>query len=155
VQALAGVLLPSATVFLLLLCNDKAVLGPWVNKTWLNVVGSIIVGILVVLSFILAITTMFPDVDVELLSIGLTIALVLGLAITGLMTMMNRQKNVANVEVDEPMDPETWRMSPLEVLPKPVWSTGKKIAMLTLRGYLVITVVVLVIKVVSLAMGNS
>ena len=27
VQALAGVLLPSATVFLLLLCNDKAVLG--------------------------------------------------------------------------------------------------------------------------------
>ena len=31
VQALAGVLLPSATVFLLLLCNDRAVLGPWVN----------------------------------------------------------------------------------------------------------------------------
>jgi len=29
VQTLAGVLLPSATVFLLLLCNDKAVLGPW------------------------------------------------------------------------------------------------------------------------------
>jgi Mn2+/Fe2+ NRAMP family transporter len=32
VQVLAGVLLPSATVFLLLLCNDKAVLGPWVNR---------------------------------------------------------------------------------------------------------------------------
>ena len=30
-QTLAGVLLPSATVFLLLLCNDRAVLGPWVN----------------------------------------------------------------------------------------------------------------------------
>ena len=28
VQALAGVLLPSATVFLLLLCNDREVLGP-------------------------------------------------------------------------------------------------------------------------------
>ncbi|WP_244629031.1 divalent metal cation transporter [Methylocella tundrae] len=28
VQTLAGVLLPSATVFLVLLCNDKAVLGP-------------------------------------------------------------------------------------------------------------------------------
>ncbi len=28
VQALAGVLLPSATVFLLMLCNDKQVLGP-------------------------------------------------------------------------------------------------------------------------------
>ena len=32
VQALAGVLLPSATVFLLLLCNDREVLGPWRNR---------------------------------------------------------------------------------------------------------------------------
>ncbi len=32
VQALAGVLLPSATVFLLLLCNDREVLGPWVER---------------------------------------------------------------------------------------------------------------------------
>jgi NRAMP (natural resistance-associated macrophage protein)-like metal ion transporter len=31
VQTLAGVLLPSATVFLLLLCNDRDVLAPWVN----------------------------------------------------------------------------------------------------------------------------
>jgi Mn2+/Fe2+ NRAMP family transporter len=38
VQALAGLLLPSATVFLLLLCNDRQVLGPWVNRPWLNVV---------------------------------------------------------------------------------------------------------------------
>jgi hypothetical protein len=30
------VLLPSATVFLLLLCNDKPVLGPWVNGRGLN-----------------------------------------------------------------------------------------------------------------------
>src|ERR1019366_7740354 len=36
VQTLAGVLLPSATVFLLLLCNDKAVLGPWANGKWVN-----------------------------------------------------------------------------------------------------------------------
>ena len=46
VQALAGVLLPSATVFLLLLCNDREVLGPWVNRPWLNVVASVIVGVL-------------------------------------------------------------------------------------------------------------
>ena len=46
VQALAGVLLPSATVFLLLLCNDKDVLGPWVNRPWLNVVAGVIVSIL-------------------------------------------------------------------------------------------------------------
>ena len=44
VQALAGVLLPSATVFLLLLCNDREVLGPWINPTWLNAVAAVIVG---------------------------------------------------------------------------------------------------------------
>ena len=32
VQALAGVLLPSDTVFLRLLCKDRAVLGPWVDR---------------------------------------------------------------------------------------------------------------------------
>src|SRR6202007_1252012 len=35
VQALAGILLPSASVFLLLLCNDREVLGPWMNPRWL------------------------------------------------------------------------------------------------------------------------
>ena len=46
VQALAGVLLPSASVFLLLLCNDPEVLGPWTNARWLNVVAGIIIGLL-------------------------------------------------------------------------------------------------------------
>jgi Mn2+/Fe2+ NRAMP family transporter len=36
VQTLAAVLLPSAPVFLLLLCNNKAVLGPWVNTRGIN-----------------------------------------------------------------------------------------------------------------------
>ena len=40
VQALAGVLLPSATVFLVLLCNDREVLGPWCNPGSLNVIAS-------------------------------------------------------------------------------------------------------------------
>src|ERR1700730_10568764 len=57
VQALAGILLPSATIFLILLCNDRAVLGPWVNKTWLNIVATLIVSVLLVLSMILVIST--------------------------------------------------------------------------------------------------
>ena len=44
VQALAGLLLPSAAVFLLLLCNDREVLGPWVNPKWLNFLASFIIG---------------------------------------------------------------------------------------------------------------
>src|ERR1700761_4176516 len=64
VQALAGLLLPSASVFLLLLCNDPQVLGPWINRAWLNWVAGLIVGTLLLLSGILMATTLFPKIDV-------------------------------------------------------------------------------------------
>ena len=59
VQALAGILLPSAAVFLLLLCNDREVLGPWMNPRWLNILASFIIGVLLVLSGTLVVTTLF------------------------------------------------------------------------------------------------
>ena len=59
VQALAGVLLPSALVFLLLLCNDRAVLGPRTNPRWLNVVTAAVVASLLVLSGLLVASTLF------------------------------------------------------------------------------------------------
>ena len=62
VQTLAGVLLPSASVFLLLLCNDKELLGPWANSFKLNVFTSLVVGVLVLLSLILTAAVLFPDI---------------------------------------------------------------------------------------------
>jgi Mn2+/Fe2+ NRAMP family transporter len=53
VRSLAGVLLPSATAFLWLLCNDMAVLGPWVNGRWLNLFTGAVIAVLVMLSIIL------------------------------------------------------------------------------------------------------
>ena len=75
VQALAGLLLPSASVFLLLLCNDPEVLGPWVNPKWLNGVAAVIVGILLVLSGTLMATTLFPNIDVTAVFMWLAVAL--------------------------------------------------------------------------------
>src|SRR5271167_1813946 len=63
VQALAGILLPSAAVFLLLLCNDREVLGPWMNPRWLNILASFIIGVLLVLSGTLVVTTLFSSLD--------------------------------------------------------------------------------------------
>jgi NRAMP (natural resistance-associated macrophage protein)-like metal ion transporter len=63
VQTLAGVLLPSATVFLLLLCNDKAVLGPWVNGRWLNLFTGAVIAALVTLSIILTVSVLYPDMS--------------------------------------------------------------------------------------------
>src|SRR6185312_3887782 len=75
VQVLAGVLLPSATVFLLLLCNDKEVLGPWVNGLRHNIAAGVVVGILVILSAILMISVVFGTV-----SAGLVLAIVVACA---------------------------------------------------------------------------
>jgi Mn2+/Fe2+ NRAMP family transporter len=65
VQTLAGVLLPSATVFLLLFCNDKPVLGPWVNARWLNYFTGAVIAALVLLSIILTASVLFPDATTD------------------------------------------------------------------------------------------
>ncbi len=152
VQALAGVLLPSATVFLLLLCNDREVLGPWVNPPWLNAIASVIVGVLVELSLILMASTMFPGIDVMSLFLYLSIALALTLLTAGSFTLARR--GPAGVSVaDGQMSKErrqTWTMPPLALLERPVWSPGRRAAMLMLRGYLVIAVVLLIVKTVQL-----
>ena len=86
VQALAGLLLPSASVFLLLLCNDPEVLGPWVNRPWLNWVAGLIVGVLLLSSGILMATTVSPDMDVVAVTGYLALALVV-LAAAGFGTL--------------------------------------------------------------------
>ena len=95
VQALAGVLLPSASVFLLLLCNDRAVLGPWVNKFRLNVLATLILGALLMLSLILVVTTVFPHVNVTRMLIGLSIALAVGGLAFALSALRGRRRATA------------------------------------------------------------
>jgi Mn2+/Fe2+ NRAMP family transporter/DNA-binding protein YbaB len=93
VQALAGVLLPSATVFLLLLCNDKAVLGPWVNSARLNLVTGSIIAVLVMLSVILTVAVLFPEAANETVILSvLGGGTILGVLIT-LATLLVRGKH--------------------------------------------------------------
>lgn len=156
VQALAGILLPSATVFLLLLCNDKAVLGPWVNRPWLNAVAVVIVGVLVELSLILATATFFPDINVNALTLVLSSLLLAGLLGMGIVALVQRRRQGPDVEalVLARMDRDTWRMPPLAELTPPVWSAARKIGMLTLRVYLLIAAILMVVKIVGLATGH-
>ena len=90
VQALAGVLLPSATTFLLLR-NDRAVLVPWVKRPWLNAVAAVIAGMLVMLSLILATVTIFPDIDATRLAAVLGIILVAGLLVMDVVALVQRR----------------------------------------------------------------
>jgi len=61
VQVLAGVMLPSAIIFLQLLLNDKELLGPYANKTWNNVINWTIIVVLFALSLILAAQVAAPN----------------------------------------------------------------------------------------------
>jgi Mn2+/Fe2+ NRAMP family transporter len=155
VQALAGVLLPSASVFLLLLCNDREVLGPWRNPPWLNVLASVIVAVLVLLSLILMGTTIFPTINVTAVLLGGGIALAVGLVGFGLVTRRSRQ-GAPGVMIDEPtpsIPKEQWTMPPIALLARPEWSTGRKVAMLALRGYLIASVILLIVKAIQLSGG--
>jgi Mn2+/Fe2+ NRAMP family transporter len=156
VQALAGVLLPSASVFLLLLCNDREVLGPWVNKRWLNVLATVIIGVLLTLSATLVVGTIFPSLNVGETAIVLAIALLVAGGGTGLVLeiVQRRRGRSRPAPVQLTANERTnWRMPPLALLKPVVWSPGTRLAMLVLRGYLVISVVLLAVKAIQLGSG--
>jgi hypothetical protein len=86
VQTLADVLLPSATVFLVLLCNDKAVLGPWVNGRWTNLFTGSVTALLVMLSIVPTGSVLYPSITGEqilwIFGGGTVLAPIAGRAIT-------------------------------------------------------------------------
>jgi Mn2+/Fe2+ NRAMP family transporter len=151
VQTLAGVLLPSATVFLLLLCNDKEVLGPWVNSKKLNIFTAAVIWALVVLSVILTASVLFPGITggqiMAVLAGGTALGLVLGLYLA----LRSHGPAALTVPV-EWQKRETWRMPALNRIGKPVISTPRKLGLATLRGYLLIAFALVVVKIVEVAM---
>ena len=159
VQALAGVLLPSASVFLLLLCNDREVLGPWMNPRWLNILSGTIIAILLVLSGTLVITTLFPSLNSLRVAIWLALgfAAAAGLAAGWLWRTRSRRPPPSphprtTITAAERLN---WRMPPLALLKPVQWSTGTKLGVLTLRGYLVVSVLLLIVKAIQLGTSHS
>ena len=61
VQVVAVTLLPAALVFLLLLLNDRPLMGDHVNTRWQNGMNWSIVAIVIVMSTLLGVGTLFPD----------------------------------------------------------------------------------------------
>ena len=152
VQVLAGVLLPSATLFLLLLCNDKAVLGPWINALWLNVVTTLIIGVLVVLSMVLTINVLFSKLDVPTVTYVLFAAMTVVMLVGGIAGLIIRHRRAAaGLPTDafadvRHLDRSNWRMPPLALVAPPVRTRFRTVCMVTLRGYLLVAVVLILIK---------
>ncbi len=151
VQALAGLLLPSASVFLLLLCNDKEVLGPWCNRPWLNALAAAIIGILLVLSGTLMATTLFPHIDVRAVFSYLAVGLGAGgLLAVAAVKLASRNRTTTPIPAMTDAQKMAWRMPPLALLRPVTWSPGLRLGILTLRAYLILSVVLLLVKAVQL-----
>ncbi|OKO84229.1 manganese transporter [Bradyrhizobium sp. NAS80.1] len=155
VQTLAGVLLPSATVFLLLLCNDRDILGPWVNSRRLNLFTGAVVAALVMLSIILTASVMFPDLDEQWI-IGILIGgSLLAIVVTAqvkLYELWARQKAPVRLEPHQPrQNRDTWRTPPLEQLSPARLSVLSRIWMIVLRAYLVLAAGLVLLRIIELA----
>lgn len=153
VQALAGILLPSATVFVVLLCNDRDVLGPWVNKPWLNIVAAVIVSVLLLLSMVLVVSTAIPSVDVNRLVLVLGAVMALALLVGGAMAWRGSKGAASGPELSR-AERESWRMPALVLLERPTWSAPRRIAMVAMGAYLVVAVALLTVKAVQLALAH-
>ncbi|MBV9010523.1 MAG: divalent metal cation transporter [Pseudonocardiales bacterium] len=157
VQTLAGVLLPSATVFLLLLCNDRQVLGPWVNGRALNVFTSAVIAVLVMLSMVLTAAVLFPGITstamLAILVIGTALAVIAGIAL-----LVGRRVHPAPAGSGLPPLERglraTWRMPPLALLTRPPLSVGRRVGLTVLRSYLVIAAGMVIVRVVQLALAG-
>lgn len=184
VEALSAVLLPATSVFLVLLCNDRAVLGPWVNRTWKNIVIGIVVWVLLLLSFVSGASTLFPELSGAALEISLVVGAVLGLlggVIAGLArwwvaparaTTRTDAPDALDPTLDHDLDQRTtlswaeraalrdqdrlaWRTPALATLDRPRMSPLRRTGLITLRAYLLIAAALIIIKIVQLALGIS
>ena len=175
VQVLAGVLLPAATVFLLMLCNDKAVLGPWVNTAKTNAFTGGVIAVLITLSVVLTASVMFPAITAGQIFTIMGGCAVLAVAVGGFAVIRGRRAvralagaasaGAVEAEIAEeveaatdtalgPVDRLSWRMPPLSELSAPAITGARRIGLIGLRAYLAVAMVMVIVKIVMLAIGH-
>ena len=168
VQVLAGVLLPVATVFLLLLCNDRAVLGPWVNGRKTNAFTGAVIAVLITLSVVLTASVPFPAITaaqiVTIMAACAAAATAAGgwLLVRGIRgTRRARRDDAAPTVVaggdgaaGDLADRTIWRMPPLGELPAPVIAGARRAGLIALSSYLAVAMILVIVKVVLMAVTH-
>jgi hypothetical protein len=145
VQALCGLMLPSTTIIVLMLANDRELMGPWKNGRLLNVAAVVMVAVLVVLSLTLMISTLFTGVHVLTLLEVLAVLAGLGLLV-GLPMAWRRWQAPEHYDIDK-RDWRTPRLTLLAPMPK---SRARTILMRSQSGYLFAAGILLTVRIVQL-----
>jgi hypothetical protein len=168
VEALNGILLPSALVFLILLANDKPILGPWVNSRTQNWIGALIAWIVLTFSLAPLVTTFWPVITLKQSFYGLGVCTVLGVAAAVLLLRDRSSSDEQPAPLSDPASNSrppgmdrgqwreelrerrvAWRTPPIRTLQRPVLSISRKIGLLTLRGYIIFAIIIMVIKLIQ------
>ncbi len=138
-------------MFLLLLCNDGDVLGPWVNGRWTNLFTGSVIAVLVMLSIVLTASVLYPSITGEQILWVLGGGTALALAAAGVTLALHRPQ--AQPALNRALWP-TWRMRPLTQLAPARLTPATRTWMIVLRGYLLLAVALVVVRVVQLALGG-
>jgi Mn2+/Fe2+ NRAMP family transporter len=145
VQALAGILLPCTLVLLLALSNDAQLLGPLTNPRWLNALGATAVAVIIVLSTMLTLTSIFPHAgldDALYVALGVLAA---GGAVIGAAMLRTRPRATDFGELT-PWERKTWTSPMLERLAAPARTPARTLGLALLRAYTVVMVVLLLAR---------
>ncbi len=146
VQAICGLMLPSTTIIVLLLCNDRAVMGPWVNPKWLNAIAITIITVLVVLSIGLMISTLFTSVNVIALLEWLAGFAAAGLVV-GLPIGLRKMEPPPTTSIDR----RDWRTPRLTLLTPLPSSRARRWLMRGQSAYLFVAGALLVVRIIQIS----
>jgi hypothetical protein len=156
-------------VFLLMLCNDRAVLGPWVNTPKTNAFTGAVIAVLIMLSVVLTASVMFPSITAPAIFAIMGACAAAAVVIGGLALARARRsagkaalaEDAVMTEVAElteqaeaPVGKLSWRMPPLSELPTPVIKGARRVGLLGLRGYLALAMIMVIVKIVETALGH-
>jgi len=61
VQVVAVTLLPASLVFMIVLLNDRSFMGDHVNTGWQNFINGSIILVVIVMSTLMGLSTLFPN----------------------------------------------------------------------------------------------
>jgi Mn2+/Fe2+ NRAMP family transporter len=152
VQALAGILLPTALVLLLMLCNDRELVGPLTNPGWLNAIAVAAITLILGLATMLTITTVVPGVSV----LGAACVTAAGAAVfAGALAAMLTGARSPRPPSDTltSWQRRTWSSRMLELVPAPPATRSRVLVLAMLRAYTVVMIALLVVRLGTLIAG--
>lgn len=145
VQAFAGILLPSTLVLLLILCNDQQLLGPLTNGRWLNAAAIFAVAVVLALSTLFTITTVFNDVKMGL-ALAATTALLIAAGLALATSHIRNRRPTPPASRLTPWQRQTWSAPALELVKSPTLTQPRLLTLALLRGYIILIVGLLLLK---------